>query len=308
LRAFVAVCEAFSFSRAAETLGVSPSALSQLIRGLEQRVGVRLLNRTTRSVSLTEAGQALLDKVKPAVSTLGEAIDQVRSAGDRPSGIVRIHSFRSAAEAHLLPMLADFHERYPDVVLDIMLDDRVVDIVAEGYDAALRIGEVIEKDMVAVRIGEDLRQIVVASPDYIARHGAPETPRDLRNHACVRWRWPGQLQPYNWELWDGERWFAVAVDGPLIVNEKNICIEAALKGIGLAFVVKERVTALLETGRLVPLLESWSAPFPGYFVCYPEQRQMAPALRAFIDAIREGLPRERKKGRPRAPAPSLGTL
>lgn len=285
LRAFVAVSDALNFSRAAESLGVSPSALSQLVRGLEERVGVRLLNRSTRSVSLTEAGQALLARVKPAVSTLGEAIAQVRKSGERPSGVVRVHSFRSAAETSLQPMLAAFHSSFPDVVLDLTLDDRVIDIVAEGYDVALRLGEVIEKDMIAVRIGEDLRQIVVGSPDYLRRHGTPQTPKDLRDHSCIRWRWPGETI-YNWEFHDGERWFAVAVDGPLIVNDKKLAIEAAATGVGLTFAVERLVAPFIADGRLVPLLGKWCAPFPGFFVCYPEQRQMAPAIRAFIDAVK----------------------
>jgi DNA-binding transcriptional LysR family regulator len=286
LRAFVAVCEAVSFSRAAESLGVSPSALSQLVRGLEQQVGLRLLNRTTRSVSLTEAGQALFDKVRPAVATLSDAVDQLKKSGDKPSGIVRVHSFRSAAETFLQPMLPAFHAANPDVTIDVTLDDRVVDMVAEGYDVALRIGEVIEKDMVAARIGEDLRQLVVASPDYIARYGAPKSPQDLREHRCIRWRWPGHATPYNWEFWDGKRWFAVAVNGPIIVNDKRFTVDLAMAGMGLAFAVERQVLPLIAQKRLVPLLEKWSAPFPGFFLCYPEQRQMAPALRAFIDALR----------------------
>lgn len=297
LRAFVAVGDALNFSRAAEALGVTPSALSQLVRGLEQRVGVRLLNRSTRSVSLTEPGQALLARVKPAVFTLGEAIAQVKKSGEKPSGVVRIHSFRSAADTFLQPMLATFHASFPDVVLDLTLDDEVIDIVAEGYDVAIRLGEVIEKDMVAVRIGADLRQLVVGSPDYLKRRGTPQSPKDLRDHSCIRWRWPGD-SIYNWEFHDGERWFSVAVEGPLIVNDKKVAIEAAAAGVGLTFAVERLVAPYITSGRLVPLLEKWCAPFPGFFVCYPEQRQMAPAVRAFIDAVRAPrqapLPRRRR--------------
>jgi len=286
LRAFVAVGEALSFTRAAETLGVSPSALSQTVRAFEARVGVRLLNRTTRSVSLTDAGENLLRRVSPAVAELGSAVGQVRRYRDRPAGLVRVHAFRSAAELYIAPMLAGFHDAYPDVVIDLVLDDAVVDIVAEGFDVAIRIGEVIERDMVAVKLGPELRQIAVASPDYLEAHGAPDHPRDLVAHRCIRWRWPGQATPYNWEFFEDGAWFEVAVNGPLIVNSKAMAVRAALDGVGVAFVVEQQVAAHLQDGALIPLLEPWSAPFPGHHLCYPQQRQMAPALRVFIDALR----------------------
>lgn len=286
LRAFVAVGEALSFSRAAETMGVSPSALSQTVRAFEARVGVRLLNRTTRSVSLTDAGENLLRRVSPAVAELGSAVGQVRRYRDRPAGLVRVHAFRSAAELYIAPMLAGFHDAYPDVVIDLVLDDAVVDIVAEGFDVAIRIGEVIERDMVAVKLGPELRQIAVASPDYLEAHSAPDHPRDLVAHRCIRWRWPGQATPYNWEFFEDGAWFEVAVNGPLIVNSKAMAVRAALDGVGVAFVVEQQVAAHLQDGALIPLLEPWSAPFPGHHLCYPQQRQMAPALRVFIDALR----------------------
>lgn len=286
LRAFVAVAELLSFSRAADALGVSPSALSQMIRGFEERVGVQLLHRTTRSVALTEAGDNLLRRVRPAVSELGEAIGQVRRYRERPSGTVRVHAFRSAAERWIEPILPAFARDYPDVVLDITLDDEVVDVVAGGYDAALRIGEVIERDMIAVRLGPEMRHIAVATPGYIEAHGRPEHPRDLVNHRCIRWRWPGHTAPYAWEFFENGSWFAVAVDGPLIVNDKQMARHAALQGIGIDFPAEETVRDDIAAGRLVPLLEEWSAPFPGMFLCYPKQRQMAPALRAFIEAVR----------------------
>ena len=286
LRAFVAVGQELSFSRAAAALDVSPSALSQMVRGFEERVGLRLLNRTTRSVSLTPAGEALLQRVRPAVADLGAAVEQIRQSGERPAGRVRVHAFRVAANLFLAPMLRRFSDACPDVVLDITLDDTVVDMVKDGYDAAIRVGEVIERDMVAVRLGPDLRQVVVASPDYLARHGAPASPGDLKDHRCIRWHWPGRATPYNWEFWEDGRWFDVAVDGPLVVNSRDLERQAALAGVGLAFVVEQMVAPLVSEGRLVPLLQRWSAPFPGFFLCYPGQRQMAPALRAFIDQVR----------------------
>jgi DNA-binding transcriptional LysR family regulator len=286
LRAFLAVGEMLSFSRAAEMLGVSPSALSQMIRGFEERIGVRLLNRTTRSVALTDAGESLFRRVRPAVSELGDAIEKVSRWRERPAGVVRIHAFRSAGETYIEPILSAFAEAYPDVVLDITLDDEVVDVVASGFDVAIRIGEVIERDMVAVRLGPDLRQIAVASPDYLLVHGHPEHPRDLVRHCCIRWRWPGRVTPYAWEFFENGSWFEVAVGGPLIVNDKAMAVRSTLQGIGVGFHVEETVADHIAAGRLVVLLEQWSAPFPGLFLCYPQQRQMAPALRAFIDAVR----------------------
>jgi DNA-binding transcriptional LysR family regulator len=289
LRAFVAVGELLSFSRAAAELGVSPSALSQLIRGFEERVGIRLLNRTTRSVALTDAGENLFRRVRPAVAELGDAIGQVRRYRERPSGTVRLQAFRSAAAAYIDPILPRFTAAYPDVVLDITLDDEVVDLVAGGFDAAIRIGEVIERDMVAVRLGPEMRQIAVATPDYLAIQGAPAHPRELVDHPCIGWRWPGHATPYAWEFFENGTWFSVAVSGPIIVNDKEMALRATLQGIGIGFVVEATVAEQIASGRLVPLLRDWSAPFPGHFLCYPRQRQMAPALRVFIDMLRASI-------------------
>jgi DNA-binding transcriptional LysR family regulator len=286
LRAFVAVAEALNFTRAAEKLGVSSSALSQLVRSLEERVGVRLLHRNTRSVSLTEAGDRLFQRVKPAVEELGAAIGQTSHLREQPVGLVRIHCFRTAADLYVRPILRSFHETYPDVVLDITVDDEVVDVVEGRFDAAIRIGEVIEKDMVAVRLGPDLRQVAVASPDYLARRGSPQHPRDLLSHQCIGWRWPGHERPYKWEFLENGQWFEVAVEGPIIANSKEFCLQAALDGVGIAFPTEQLSAPHVVAGRLVPLLERWSAPFPGFHLCFPAQRQMAPPLRAFIDAVR----------------------
>ena len=286
LRAFVAVAEALNFTRAAEKLGVSSSALSQLVRALEERVGVRLLHRNTRSVSLTEAGDRLLQRVKPAVEELGAAIGQTSHLREQPVGLVRIHCFRTAADLYVRPILRSFHETYPDVVLDITVDDEAVEVVEGRFDAAIRIGEVIEKDMVAIRLGPDLRQVAVASPDYLARRGTPQHPRDLLSHQCIGWRWPGHERPYKWEFLENGQWFEVAVEGPIIANSKEFCLQAALDGVGIAFPTDQLSAPHVVAGRLVPLLERWSAPFPGFHVCFPAQRQMAPPLRAFIDAVR----------------------
>ena len=299
VRAFVVVSEALSFSRAAERLGVSPSAVSQTVRAFEERVGLRLLNRTTRNVSLTDAGETLFRRLAPAVGELGAAVSQASRGRGRPAGIVRIHAFRAAGDLFLAPMLARFAATYPEVTLDITLDDAVVELVGGRYDVAIRIGEVIERDMIAVPLGPELRQIAVASPDYLASHGAPATPADLVAHRCIRWRWPGQSAPYNWEFWQNGAWFEVAVDGPLIVNSKEMNVAAAVAGVGIGFVVESTATQALAAGRLVRLLEAWSAPFPGYHICYPQQRAMAPALRAFIDEVRSEASRARRRTEPK---------
>lgn len=286
LRAFVAVAEALSFSRAADGLNLSPSALSQTVRGLEDRLGARLLNRTTRSVSLTDTGRALLERVRPALEELDAAVGQLRASDGRPAGTVRIHAFRIAAALFLEPMLAVFARDYPEIVLDITVDDSIVDIVAAGFDAAIRLGEVIERDMVALRLGPELRQFAVASPIYLAAHGTPATPQDLLRHRCIRWRWPGHELPYAWEFCEDGRWFTVAVDGPLIASSRDFGVSAAVSGVGIAFAVEEAVARHIAEGKLVPLLERWSAPFPGFFLCYPQQRHMAPALRAFVKTLR----------------------
>lgn len=285
VRAFLAVAEALSFSRAAEKLGVTSSALSQTVRGLEERLGVRLLNRTTRSVSLTEAGDELRRRARTAVDELGAALQTAQGARTAVSGVVRVHSFRVAGERILRPMLRDFHRAYPDVVIDVTLDDHVVDPVAGGFDVAIRIGEVIERDMIALRLGPDIRQLAVASPAYLAERDAPAHPHDLAKHKCVRWRWPGQERPYDWEFCENGRWFKVSVDGPLIVNSRDLCIAAAVDGLGVAFASEPDVDGHVKAGRLVPLLESYSDRFPGFFVCYPERRLTPPPVRAFIDAL-----------------------
>lgn len=287
LRAFVAVGSVLSFSRAAGQLRVTPQALSQQVRGLEERMGIQLLHRTTRHVALTEAGRHLFDRAQGAVAQLGAALWETRSANGRIAGTVRIHAFRTAVERHVEPALPDFHRLYPDVVVDLTVSDEVVDIVSGGFDAAMRVGEVIQQDMIAVPLGGEMRQIAVATPAYLAAHGAPAHPRDLIQHRCVRWRWDGHSQPYAWEFFEDGSWFEVVVGGPLIVNDKDAAIRATLRGTGIGFASEESVRGHVAAGRLVALLEPWCAPFPGMFLCYPRQRQMAPALRAFIDAVRD---------------------
>src|SRR3569833_613926 len=261
LRAFIAGAEALNFSRAAENLGGSSAALSQLVRSLEERVGVRLLNRNTRNVSLTEAGDRLLQRVKPAVEELGAAIGQTSNLSEHPIGPVRFHCFRTAAELYVRPILKSFHAAYPDVVLDITVDDEVVDLVAGRFEAAIRIGEVIEKDMVAMRLGPDLRQIAVASPDYLARRGSPQHPRDLLSHDCIGWRWPEHERPYKWEFQEKNQKKKNADTKPNKANSKEFCLQAALDGLGIAFPTEQLCVFFVAAGRLVWFFVLWFVVF-----------------------------------------------
>ena len=286
LRAFLVVAERLSFSQAAEALGVKPSALSHAIRALEDRLAVQLFNRTTRSVALTPAGHGLADRLRPAMDAIGGALSDARRMGDRPSGTVRLVATRVATRLHVAPALARFVATHSDVVLDLTVTDAIGDFVAQGFDAALRPGEVVDQDMIAVRIGPDHRQIAVASPAYLAAHGRPETPRDLSDHDCIRWRWEGRETPYAWEFNRDGDWFEVTVGGPVIVNDRTVAIDAALAGIGVAFATESEVAEHIADGRLEPLLVDWTDTFPGFFLCYPRQRRMMPALRALIEVLR----------------------
>jgi len=286
LRAFVTVVAHGNFARAAAELGISASTLSQTIRALETRLGVRLLNRTTRSVSLTDAGARLHARFKPAMIEMAAAVQDVASLRTTPAGVLRVHMPSVAAAAYLEPVLGRFHEAYPDIVLDITIDDSVTDIVEAGHDVGARLGEFLEADMVAVKLGGEQRQLVVASPDYIDRHGRPQAPTDLLRHRCINWRQPGSTGLYKWEFLKDGRWFAVAVNGPLVVSHRDMAIAAAVQGVGIAFWAEELLRPLIDEGKLVALLEEWCGTFPGWFLYYPKQRYTPPCLRAFVDFLR----------------------
>ena len=285
LRAFAAIVEHGSFARAAANLGVSPSALSQTIRGLETRLGVRLLNRTTRSVAPTDAGTRLLERLLPAMGAFDAAVADVKAMRGTPSGLLRINCPRTAAIHVLGPLIGPFLAAYPEITLDIMTEERLVDIVATRFDAGIRLGEKVEQDMVAVKLGGELEMLVVGSPDYFARHGKPKSPRDLKTHRCINTRWPTDGSLYRWEFERGTEKLEAAVTGPLIVNEPEIGVQAAVDGIGLAYLFRYQVQAQLSAGRLVQVLKDWSPPFPGFYLYYPSRRQMPPALRAFVDFV-----------------------
>jgi len=285
LSAFLAVAEERSFTRAARRLGVSTSALSHAVRGLEERLGVRLLARTTRSVAPTEAGAQLVSRLGPALGDIRGALDHLTRLRDTPAGRVRLLTTRSAAMMMLAPKLAEFVERYPDVVLDVTTRQDRVDLVAGGFDAGIHLGEFIERDMVAVRISRDQRAAIVAAPRYFTSHPKPKTPRDLTHHTCINFR-HGSNGLYRWEFEKGRRSLAVGVDGPLIVDDAAVLVRAALDGAGLAFALEEQVAPHLASGALVRVLEDWCPPFAGYFLYYPSRRQQPAALSALIDTLR----------------------
>jgi len=285
LSAFVVVAEELSFTRAARRLGVSPSAMSHAMRGLEERVGVRLLSRTTRSVAPTDAGRELLSQLRPALSEVHIALDRVAGLRKKPSGRVRLVVPRFAAGAVLAPRLGEFARKYPDVLLDVTTNDSRMDIVAAGFDAGIHFGEYIEKDMIAVRVSPDHRPAIVGSPGYFKSHDRPKAPRDLLRHRCINFR-HGDAGLYRWEFESGKKCLSVADNGPLIVDDENLLVQAALDGVGLAFVSDERVTSHLESGALLRVLERWCQPFPGFFLYYPGRRQQPAALAALIETLR----------------------
>ena len=285
LRSFAAIVEHGSFARAAANLGVSPSALSQTIRGLETRLGVRLLNRTTRSVAPTDAGTRLLERLLPAMAEFDAAVAEVKAESGRPSGTLRINCPRTAAIHVLGPLIGPFLKAYPEITLDIVTEEKLVDIVAGRFDAGIRLGEKVEQDMVAVKFGGDLEMLVVGSPDYFAEHGKPKTPRDLQAHRCINTRWPTDGSLYRWEFERGAEKLEAAVAGSLIVNEPEIAVQAAVDGIGLAYLFRYQIQAALAAGKLITVLKDWTPPFPGFYLYYPSRRQMPPALRAFVDFI-----------------------
>jgi DNA-binding transcriptional LysR family regulator len=286
LKAFAAVVERASFARAADHLGLSASALSQTIRQLEGRLGVRLLNRTTRSVAPTAAGSRLYERIAPVIVEMDAAVaDAVASTG-RTAGTLRINTLGMAAKKIIAPRLGRFHRAHPDVVLDIVIDDGLSDVVAGRFDAGIRVGERLEKDMIAVRLTPDVRMLAVASPGYLALRGEPKTPAELHRHACINWRFPGSGRIYRWEFEKKKKKLEMAVEGPLISNHQDVVIEGALQGLGILYAYDvDRVVEAIERGRLKRILAHWSITSPGLYLYYSNRRHPQPALRAFIDCL-----------------------
>ena len=282
----LAIAEERSFTKAAKRSGVSPSAMSHAIRGLEETLGVRLLSRTTRSVAPTEAGEQLLARLRPALTDVQDALDQLSGLRDKPAGRVRLLVPRLAGTTVLGPKLAKFTRDYPDVVLDITADDSRRDIVAGGFDAGIHFGEYIQKDMIAVRVSKDHRAAIVSAPAYFKSNPKPKTPRDLTSHRCINYRHGAGGEVYRWEFEKGKKELSVAVNGPLILDDVELLLRAALDGIGVAFMSEELAAQHLAKGTLVRVLDDWCQPFPGFFLYYPSRRQQPAALSALITTLR----------------------
>jgi len=286
LTAFLAVAEERSFTRAAAKLGTSQSALSHTVRRLETRLGVRLLARTTRSVVPTEAGERLLRTLRPALDDIDSELAALTELRDKPAGTVRITATGQAARDVVWPALARLLPDHPDVHVELSVDSSFTDIVAERFDAGVRIGEQVAKDMIAVRIGPDLRMAAVASPAYFAKRPPPRTPQDLTGHDCINLRMRTSGGLYAWELDKGERELKLRVAGQLILNDVDMIVTAATAGFGIAFLPEDHFRQPLADGRLVRVLEDWCPPFPGYHLYYPSRRQITPAFALLVEALR----------------------
>jgi len=285
VEAFLSVAQHRSFRRAADELGVTPSAISQAVRALEARVGAALFIRTTRSVGLTEAGEKFFSRAKPAFEELVAASAVARDLGQRPAGLLRLSVPRAAVPVLLEPLIASFCQAYPEVEVEIAASEELVDLAAQGFDAGVRFGQFIAADMVAVRLTPPFRFIVVGSPAYLARKKRPQRPDDLREHACLRWRRSGGAIAL-WSLNDQGRAIEIAVSGPLIANDFPTMLGAALEGVGLAQVPEPIAAAAVKAGKLVHVLEKFAPMAPGMFLYYPGRAQMLPKLRAFIDHVK----------------------
>jgi DNA-binding transcriptional LysR family regulator len=300
LKAFAAVVERASFARAADHLGLSASALSQTIRQLEARLGVRVLNRTTRSVAPTPAGSRLYERIAPMILEMDAAVAEAVAAAGRTAGTLRINTLGMAAKKIIAPRLGRFHRAHPEVVLDIVIDDSLSDIVTGRFDAGIRVGERLEKDMIAVRLTADVKMAALASPGYLARRGEPTTPAELHHHACINWRFPGSGRIYHWGFEKKGKKLEMAVEGPLISNHQDVVIEGALQGLGILYAYDDdRVDEALAHGRLKRVLAGWSLTSPGLYLYYSNRRHPQPALRAFIDCLLdrdEVAPKRRVRG------------
>src|SRR6266700_4843873 len=286
LLAFLAVARERSFTRAAAKLGMSQSALSQIVRGLEERLGVRLLSRTTRSVAPTQAGERLLRTIAPKFDEMDIELAALSELREKPAGTIRITATENAADAVLLPKLAKLLPAYPDIKVEIVVDYGLSNIVAEGYDAGVRSGEQVAKDMIAVRIGPDLRMAVVGTPSYFRKRPEPKKPQDLLAHNCINLRLPTHGGLYAWEFEKGSRELKVRVDGQMTCNGAIQMLNAALLGHGLAYIPEEMAEPYLAKGRLKRILVDWCQPYSGYHLFYPSRRQSSAAFSLVVDALR----------------------
>ncbi|MCL6746743.1 LysR family transcriptional regulator [Kosakonia sp. R1.Fl] len=282
----IVVARERSFTRAAAKLGVSQSALSHAIRGLEERLQIRLLTRTTRSVAPTDAGEALINSIGPRFKEIEEELIALTDMRDRVAGNIRITLGEHALHSTVWPAIKPFLDAYPDVKVELTIDNTLTDIVSERYDAGIRLGEQVARDMVAVRIGPDWRMVVVGSPGYFSRHGKPQTPHDLQQHNCINMRLPTLGGLYAWEFSKDGQPMRVRVEGQLTFNNLASRIEAATSGLGLALVPEDCVAQAVSEGKLETVLDDWCEPFPGYYLYYPSRKQHTAAFTLLIDALR----------------------
>jgi DNA-binding transcriptional LysR family regulator len=285
MNAFVAIAERSSFAKAANHLGISRSTLSETIRGLEDKLGVRLLNRTTRSVAMTEVGERLLAELRPALDSFEAAVESINVFRDKPAGHLRLTVPRPAARVVIGPILSRFLAAYPAISLEIITDSALTDIVRDRFDAGIRPGHRVEKDMIAVRVGEDARPTVVASPDYLRRYPRPKVPGDLQAHNCIRQRFASGAM-FRWVFEKRGKTLEVIVKGSLIVSDGDLAVRAALDGVGIARLPLSSVDAPIDQKRLVPLLEDWAPRSVGFYLYYPSRRQTPAPLQAFVDFLK----------------------
>ncbi len=286
LLSFMVVARERSFTRAAAQLGVSQSALSHAMRNLEARLDVRLLTRTTRSVAPTEAGEKLLTRLGPQIQQIEEELFTLHELRDKPTGNIRLTAAEHAMNSLLWPALVPFMQRYPDINIEVTVENGLTDIVDGRFDAGIRLGEQVAKDMIAVKIGPEMRMAVVASPDYVAQFGTPLSPRELEEHRCINMRLPTRGGLYAWEFEQGEQILRVRVEGQLTLNTLPQRIDAALAGLGFAYLPEDTIIDAVTSGKLVRVLEDWCPPFPGYYLYYPGRRQHTAAFSLLIDALR----------------------
>jgi DNA-binding transcriptional LysR family regulator len=286
LMAFMAIAQERSFRSAARRLNMSPSALSHSMRSLEQRLGARLLHRTTRSVAPTEAGQALLDRLGAPIAEVIDAVRDVGAFQQQPRGLVRINMPRAAAQLIVMPQLAQFRTDYPEIRLELVIDDSITDVIAKGFDFGIRSGAIVQQDMISVPLTADLRMAVVASPSYFAQRSVPRSPAELAGHACLTYRWyeTGALHAWRFDGPDGP--FEVMVDSVMTANDTSLLLDAAVRGCGVALLVESLVETHIAQGSLQRVLDTWCKPFPGFHLYYPSRRHMPAAMRALIDSLK----------------------
>jgi DNA-binding transcriptional LysR family regulator len=285
LSVFLAIAEHRSFRKASVDLGVTASALSHALRAIEERLDVRLVNRTTRGVGLTEAGERLLDRVRPAFLDIDAALEELDAFRGQPLGKLRINAPRAAAKLVLLPIVARFLKEHPAIEVEVVIDDALVDMVSGGFDAGVRFGETIAADMIAVPIGPRHRFRVVGSSDHFERHGKPATPYDLKGHPCIRYRFSSGTF-YRWEFERGGLELGIDVQGPLTLGDQDVMLQAAMDGAGLAYVFESQAMEAISAGRVVSVLEDWCPYYQGFFLYYPSRRQLPGPLRAFLDFVK----------------------